>query len=290
MKWMKPTFLFAVASLLVLSSSAAAQSNNDLRRENERLRAEVRALTQELEAARQRIAELEGELADRDRPGTRPVQDPLDDAPTTRTGEPDRGPAHNPAALLRQLQEEYTEAMNEQPPGRVGSRERESYYRALNRWYLDVNRRRHAVVWAVRIVDVAPSNRGSVNARVQVVQHDDPAIGYGDPFDLAISRSTAHRLMQMRDRAEEDRPEAYILRGQLSPQLRFNEDRYEPGPFNRPRFVGLFTEFEFTVDVRLLLPLEEADRILREQLKQSYESEVSDEAEPGDDSRDIEEP
>lgn len=290
MKWMKPIFLIAFAAFLALTSAATAQSNNDLRRENERLRAEVRELTQELETAKQRIAELERELADRERPGTPPARDARDDAPTTRTGEPEQGPAHNPAALLRQLQKEHAEAMDDRPPGRVGSRDRESYYRALNRWYFDVNRRRHAVVWAVRIVDVDPTNRGSVNARVQVVQYDEPAIVYGDAFDLAISRSTAHRLMQMRDRAEEDRPEVYVLRGQLSPQLRFNEDRYEPGPFNRPRFVGLFTEFDFTVDVRLLLPLDEADRILREQLKQSYESDASNETDTDDESRDIEDP
>lgn len=264
--------------ILIVAVPAAGQSNNDLRRENERLRTEVRELQSELNAARARIAELERDLeraaaapSRAPRPG---LGDEVDDAVTM--GDPADGPEHHPGLLLLRLQEEYAEAMGDHAPGAHDSRERDRYHRALSRWYFEVNRRRHHVIWPVRVLQHQPATRAGKTFRLQVVQHDDPEVVYGDPFEVVMSRSTAHRFMRMQERDPDDRPRIYVLRANLSPTLLFNEDRYEPGPFDNPRFVGLFTEFDFALDIRAFLPREEAERLLREKSKRR---------ESGDDTR-----
>src|SRR5690606_14942946 len=55
--------LSAVLCVLWIAQPAAAQSDNDLRRENQRLQSELQDTTRELEAARSRIEELQREVA-----------------------------------------------------------------------------------------------------------------------------------------------------------------------------------------------------------------------------------
>ncbi|MDA0802623.1 MAG: hypothetical protein O2819_02570 [Planctomycetota bacterium] len=83
--------LLAAMLLLVTGTGAHAQSDAELRRENEQLRERLLALEQELEALKARIAALEG-APTRD-PGAAP--DPVPEAPGTPAGQ-DPGPSTPP--------------------------------------------------------------------------------------------------------------------------------------------------------------------------------------------------
>ena len=244
-----------VLALLAAAGAASAQSDADLRRENQRLRTQVNDQKRELDAARNRIAQLEIEV--------QKLRQLLNAAPRT-TGDPpteekvtidETVPHASPRALLKALQDGYLEAMLDIDPGDpatpTGSRQREAYLRELHRWARRMSRQMKAPIeWHIRI-----AGRGTYPLDVPglVVEAVDPKthVVLGDPFPITLPRATVRRLRDLETRGQLG---VLVLRGVLIPQVMVNPDRHDQGLFDNPRFVGPFAEFEFLVEASSVTP------------------------------------
>ena len=243
-----------VLALLAVAGAASAQSDADLRRENQKLRTQVNDLNRELEAARNRIEQLELEVEK--------LRQLLNAAPQPSGGPPaeekvtidETIPHASPRALVKALQDGYLEAMLDVDPGDpstpAGSRQRAAYLRDLHRWARRMSREMKAPIeWHIRV-----AGRGT---RLEVpglmVEAVDPKthVVLGDPFPVTLPRAT---VRQLRQREERGQLGVLILKGVLLPQVMVNPDRNEQGLFDKPRFVGPFAEFEFFIEASSVTP------------------------------------
>lgn len=254
----RPIRLLAVLlPLLLVATPARAQSDRELRTENQRLQGRVRDLEQELAAARERIAELEAQVeslreALRNRGGGRPAE--LPPLPAEEISIDESVPTASPRALRQALEASFEEAMKELEPGAPGSAERRAYVRALRSWMAGVSRTmKGPIEWHVRLIEGAASTH-TYAVQLQAV---DPGTGVelGDPFWTQLSRLQARRLEQYFALTGER--EALVLRGTLVPEPVLNPDRAEAGMFDTPPLIGPFVEFGYRVDTRTLLPVSE---------------------------------
>lgn len=238
---------------------AGAQSDADLRRENQRLTAENENLTRELEAARERIALLEREVGRLARAlheaGRGDVVD-VDETPEKPAGpgsiDPD-DPSASPRTLLAALKSSYGEAMGEMSYGRPGSREWNLYMRGLSQWRNRVNRELRAPIeWHVRVVDAQPTSAGYA-MRLAVIDPKNQE-QHGEAFTIVIPRAQARRYEFL---ASRDEVGIFVLRGTLTPEVRINESRATSGPFDNPTLIGPFAEFGFSIESRSFMPVEE---------------------------------
>ncbi|MHC4141298.1 MAG: hypothetical protein ACYSUF_05220 [Planctomycetota bacterium] len=244
-----------VLALLTVAGAASAQSDADLRRENQRLRTQVTDQKRELDAARNRIAQLELEVDK--------LRQLLNAAPPTTGEQPieekvtidETVPHASPRALLKALQGGYLEAMLDIDPGdpatAAGSRQRAAYLRDLHRWARRMNREMKAPIeWHIRV-----GGRGTYPLEVPglVVEAVDPKthVVLGDPFPVTLPQATVRRLRDLEDRGQLG---VLVVKGVLIPQVLVNPDRHEQGLFNKPRFVGPFAEFEFRVEASSVTP------------------------------------
>jgi len=250
-----------VASLLIgsMGAPAAAQSQNDLRRENQSLRTQVADLQRDLEAAREEIAGLKAEIERlkqllEEGPPAAPVAPAGDEpAPEERVTIDESVPDASPRALLATViaghqQEMAGVAMGSGPdePARIG------YMRRLNRWVAKTNRQfKVPIEWHVRIVDPAVRYGRGYLLRLKAVDPETD-VPLGDPFDTVLSASLASRLRDHEQRHGLD--DVLLLKGIVEPGVAINEQRIEKGPFDNPRFVGPFVEFDFTVQAQTILP------------------------------------
>jgi hypothetical protein len=243
----------AVLALAASAGIASAQSESDLRRENERLRTQVADLTQELDAANQRIQSLQEEnsrLRDALQAGPVTSTSPLQPEPVTID---ESVPHASPRALLRALVQEYGETTGELEMGdSPGDPARVSALRQIRRWVARANREHKTPIeWHVRVVESAVRvGRGYV-LRLHAVDPVTHTV-LGDPFDAVLSRSLASRLLQREQRFGLE--DVMVLKGVLEPRIHVNEDRSEEGPFDNPRFVGPFVEFNLTVTANAMIP------------------------------------
>jgi len=259
----RPAAQIAVASLLLawIPSSALAQSQNELRLENQRLQTQVADLQVELETAREEIAALKEEierleqlLAERGRTAPAVPQPAPEEEVTIDESKPDASPRALLAAIIADYHETTAELeMGSGPddPARSG------YLRRLDRWVAGINRQyRLPVEWHVRIVDPVERVGRTYRLRLRAV---DPktAVQLGDPFDAILSSSLVSRLRDHEQRSGLD--DVMILKGVLLPDVGVNEARTEPGAFDNPRFVGPFVEFGFAVQAQTILPVPEED-------------------------------
>ena len=244
-----------VLALLAAAGAASAQSDADLRRENQRLRTQVNDQKLELDAARNRIAQLELEVGK--------LRQLLNAAPPITGEQPteekvtidETVPHASPRALLKALQDGYLEAMLDIHPGDpatpAGSRQRAVYLRELHRWARRMNREMKAPIeWHIRI-----AGRGTYPLEVPglVVEAVDPKthVVLGDPFPVTLPRATVRRLRDLETRGQLG---VLVVRGVLIPRVMVNPDRHEQGLFDKPRFVGPFAEFEFLVEASSVTP------------------------------------
>ncbi len=255
-----PRLLACLAVMAVLApvSSAMAQSDRDLRDENQRLTTEVKQLTRELEAAKRRIQDLQ-----------RQVESLRTAMATLRRSSPPRSPTPlkeealtidesvpnaSPRALLRALKASYDKSFADQDQGEPGTRERTIYLKAVDRWAASANRDfRTKVAWHVRVLN-AQTMRGGLEVQVQAV---DPKTKteLGDPFVIALQRNVARRFAQLQQR---DLADVLVLKGTLHPQVVFNPRLKEAQPFDT-RFIGPYAELRLTVDASSLLPPTDED-------------------------------
>jgi hypothetical protein len=241
----------AVLALLTTAGAASAQSDADLRRENQRLRTQVTDLQRELDAARNRIEQLEREVEK--------LRQLLAAAPPSSGGPPEKEeisidesvPHASPRALVRALQDGYLDAMLDSDPGAPETRERTAYLRDLHRWARRMNRQmKSPIQWHVRITEraIAPGDTPSLEV-VAVDPKTDVVLG--EPFPVKLAQATVRQLSQLEQRGQLG---VLILRGVLMPEVMVNPLRDEQGLFNKPLFVGPFAEFNFLVEASSLKP------------------------------------
>ena len=223
--------------------AAAQQSPNDLRRENQSLRTQVRDLERELQAAKDRIAELNRLLqATRSRgPATAPA--------VGKVTIDESVPHASPRALFRAIVDSYRQELHDRDLASDDHLQRRAIYlRAINRWANRVNREMRAPIeWHVRLVEDEPVRSPYVRRMVAI----DPKthVELGNSFGVLLPRGLARRIDEQVQRGD-----VLVLKGALSPRVRLNQERADRGVFDKPRFIGPFAEFGFTVDVTSLLP------------------------------------
>ncbi len=256
------SIILAVFAILMLSGTAIAQSQNEIRRENQRLRTQAADLERELEAARSeievlktRIAELEDRLAERGSPASNATK-PLEPEEVTID---ESEPHASPRALLKAIQDDYQEATKDLETGDGrNSVARGLYLKKLERWSVKINRQfKKPIEWHVRLVDGDEQLTSGAREIVMHLEAVDPVtdVTLGDGLDAALSGCSAMHLERRLDR--EGRNGVLILKGVLHPLVRINRDRERIdsfGPFDNPRFIGPFAEFEFEVQVQTVLP------------------------------------
>lgn len=256
----RPTLLacLAATALLAATGTAAAQSDRDLRDENQRLKTEARQLTRELDAAKARIEELERQveslrtsLAAARRSGrTEPA--PLEQDPVSID---ESIPTASPRALLSALQKSYEQTLGSLERGAEGDADRAAYMRAVDRWAAAANREYRAkIVWHVQVLSANPTRRG-LDVKVQAV---DPKTNtkLGDPVVVALQRAAARHYELLQQRSGSD---VLVLTGTLRPQIVQNRHRAVVGAFDNPRFIGPYAELQVTVDGTTLLPPTDED-------------------------------
>jgi hypothetical protein len=245
------TLCMTVIMSCALTSHAVAQSDAELRRENQQLRSQ-------LDMAEARVAELEREVArlqqtievlrsrtDRDRPAADDEDVTIDESE----------PNASPRALMRALSKDYQEQLKDMPVGQADDRERQLYLRQLSRWQSAAIRKYRAQIqWHVRVLDATQTRSGYDLQLVAVDPKTD--VRLGDPFAVSIPRGIARRYEQVTSRGDAG---VLIVRGVLTPDITINPERQTSGPFDNPKLIGPFAEFRFSIDVRSLLPVGEEE-------------------------------
>jgi hypothetical protein len=253
----KAVLLLAVLLIGTPASTAAAQSQADMRRENERLRARLDELTREIEALQKQLADA---AADNQRlrqlVNTRPAGS---DARVIDPPEPERVtvdesvPTASPRAMLAAIVRSYEEITADHEIGEDwNDPQRTAYMRVLERWVPRTNRElREPIEWHVRIVGNPVRVGRGFTLRLEAVDPETLVV-LGDPFDAYLPRTRLSKLQQLdRQRRLDD---VLVLKGTMVPRVHINDTRMEAGPFDNPRFVGPFVEFGFGVNAGTLLP------------------------------------
>lgn len=245
--------LALVAGLFGPVGPLAAQSDADLRGENQALTTQVNDLKLELAAARARIAELERMVSDLEARlaaggsipvGTGAVAPP---APPEVTID-ESFPTASPRTLLAALRADYVEALGE-VGGWSTAKQRTLYFKALEKWIAQTNRRYRAPIeWQIRLDRVVSIGDREALLRGTAI---DPGNGVelGGPFEFVMSSALLRRL-EMNNKLAEG--EEFILRGTLTPKLVLNDRRETVGAFDSPPFIGPFSEFGFGVQATSL--------------------------------------
>ena len=244
-------FLALCLGLLVCgvgSPRAFSQATDEeLVRENERLQARVTDLETALAAALARIADLEKSLAVAASGGRVP--------PPAATPNAIAPSANSPAGLAAEIRAAFAVAVakNPDPVPTASSNddERVRYVRWLNKWIASSNRAfRDRVDWPVRITDRRP--RSNIDQFVTFqpwdVKRNEPV---GSTFEIAVPNRAVERAD--RPRADDEDP-TLLLGGVFIPAIRFNADRFSPGPFDNPPFVGAMVELTWRFDFQGLSP------------------------------------
>jgi hypothetical protein len=243
----------------VVSSGSSAQSDSDLRKQNQQLSSRVQELEQELIAAvernrvlEERISQLQAQLAAavRGGPGAVSAQPPLEPEEVTVD---ETIPNASPRALHNALIASYEQTFAEFDKGRPGDGKRRAFMKSLEGWKSRVDREfRSPIVWYVEVV----GSRAERGDRIVTLTPVDPKtrVRLGRQFDISLSKLMADRLAAAESRGEAD---LLVLRGILIPNVHINEARETRGAFNNPPFIGPFAELYFSVEPRSLLPVRE---------------------------------
>ncbi len=264
-------FAAIVLAAVLGGRPASAQSQGDLRRENEQLRqlvdelqAEVRRLRAQLtdaEAAvstlQSRVSELESAAAGQARPpADRSLMPPGDgsdadaEADAVVTVDESR-PEASPRAVRTEARRRWADG-----PGRLdlgleaASPQRINYLRVLEGWAREQDRTwRLEVDW---IVEPLGDGASDPTGTTWTVQARDPVTDarIGAPF-LAHARSGIVRSLQ-REQAQAasrgDAAERLRLVGTVVVRFTVDPTRREPGPFDGGRLLAPFLNFEFGVE------------------------------------------
>ncbi len=158
-----PIIALVAVSVLVSTGEAAAQSDRDLREENQRLRTQVNDMQRELEAARRRIADLERELQALMRRLDRTPGSPASSSqqtPPERVTIDESVPNASPRALLKAIRDSYADATRDLEIGdfnsTAGTRHRAAYLRVVESWAKRIQREmKSSVVWHIKMLPMS---------------------------------------------------------------------------------------------------------------------------------------
>jgi hypothetical protein len=264
-------WLVGFCSLCLIGGSVDAQSDSDLRRQNEQLASQVQDLMaereaneREIETLKARIAQLEQQLATARRSGNR--QPPPQTQPEPEKVTIDESiPTASPRALLKAVQSSYTDATQDLDMGRPGDGKRRAFMKKLDSWKAASDRQfRGPINWHVRVVDARPQdvNNDRAPERIVTLVAVDPEtdVKLGEPFDVQLSRTLTERLATYEARDPNGDIGVLVLRGTITPSIRINEQRAERGSFDNPPFIGPYAEFLYSVDVKSLMPVADDDK------------------------------
>lgn len=258
--------LLGLVALHVPAAPAAAQSDSDIRRQNQQLTAQVRDLEQELQASRDqieklkaRIAQLERQLAQR---GGSAGDTPIADPEPEKVSIDESVPHASPRALYAAVLASHDQALGGIDLGRDGDGKRRAYLKRLEAWAASANRQfRGQIVWHVRLVDARTEDviGDRTPEHIATLIAVDPVtnVQLGDQFDVVLPKALAARLERL---AQRDALGVMVLRGTIIPAIRVNPDRTERGSFDNPPFIGPFAEYLWSIDVRSLKSVEEDTR------------------------------
>lgn len=241
-----------------LTTAVIAQDATDLKQENEQLKNQVRKLSEELTSAQDRIVALERQieqlkLALDQSSGKGPAATSPTD-PTSQ-GVDQAKPEDNPQALFRAMKKDYAEATRDFEIGERGDKNRAVYLRVVERWIALANRHyKSKIEWHVTIFERPQSSRPSV-LKLQAVK---PSTGetIDQPFSIALNRQLTRRLRQFEQKGELD---TFILKGVLTPKLKLTTQSETSDAFHRPRLVGPFVEFGYSIEVKTIIPIAKED-------------------------------
>ncbi len=252
-----PILALVAVSVLVSTGEAAAQSDRDLREQNQRLQTQVNDMQRELDAARRRIADLERELQALMRrlgrtPGTPASTSP---SPPERVTIDESVPNASPRALLQAIRDSYADATRDIEIGNfdstTGTRQRAAYLRVVESWAKRIQREmKSSVVWHIKMLPMSEQGGGEPGLRVRAI---DPVtkVELGAPFTIRLSNTVRRKLATLDQRGPID---VLVLKGVLMPQVTVNQDRMEVGAFDNPPLIGPFAEFRFVVTASSLTP------------------------------------
>jgi len=242
----------AVLALSALAIPAYAQTETQLQNDNERLRQQNDDLARQLEAANARIAALEAQVQQLQealrKAGQTPPSGPQADVVSVDETKPDA----SPRGLFNALHADYLESFTDVPMGERGSRERTAYLRNVDRWVGSANRKyKVRVQWHVKLHE-RPSDRIPDSLKLVAV---DPvsSVPLGEPFLVRLNRGLIGRLESLRLNYDD----IFVLRGVVTPHLTVNDRAEVSGAFDRPKVVGPFAEFNYTVDPQAFLTVKE---------------------------------
>lgn len=239
----------------------------ELAAENEQLARRVLELEDELEVAQvknrqlqDRIAQLEQQLEAMKRTATRPAgrattrPAQLPEPPEVVTVD-ESIPTASPRALFKALMASYEEATLGLDMGEVDEPERRAYLKELESWRSNVERRfRGPIVWHVRAEDSRPAEERGERIVTMVAVDPKTDVKLGNTFDVHLSRTLTDRLARLEEQGELG---VLVMKAYLEPDVRINPERETKGTFDNPPFIGPFTEFDFRLQVKSLLPPED---------------------------------
>lgn len=246
------TLLIVFLGSMASAPTALAQNReSDLARENEQLRARISDLEATLEAAMNRIQELETRIKTmKSNGGSAGSSNTAAAAPPA--------PAASPGGVIAEIQSSHAEAVASGaiPPSPDARDEAASarHQRAVQKWVATANRNfRRKVKWPVVMSDVQRLNVTSARMVVTIwdVSEDQPT---GKSFPITIPVRVLDRLQRLEAR-KTDATRTLELEGVFLPGIRFNPQRQEVGPFDNPRFIAPGIEMTWGFEFKSIGPL-----------------------------------
>jgi hypothetical protein len=257
--------LFA-AILMLGGTPATAQGENDLQRQVDALKEQVRRKDIDLQVLAAKVTELEAKLADCERrsaprpdgaPAPAVPTEPMPEEPAAPPVAPDPSvpapaePLPPPADPLPPVAPDQTAAtgdfaspdamldaarlrLREDFGARLGSsdpKERAGYQRDLKGWTATLGRTmRREVVWPVRLIDATSARSGRIIVQAMVLDAEGRERG-ACTIELMGAAAKAWRSTPVAGRCVN-------LRGLAALELTIDLDQQEPRPFRNDRFIG----------------------------------------------------
>lgn len=247
------TLLILFLGSMTGGPSALAQNReSDLARENEQFRAQISDLEATLEAAMKRIQELEAEIKTMKSSGV------SSSSPSTVPTAAPPSPAASPGGVIADIQASHAEAVASgaipPPPETRDEAATTRHQRSVQKWVATANRNfRRKVKWPVIMSDVQRLNVTSARMMVTIwdVSEDRTT---GKPFPITIPVRVLDRLQRLEAR-KTAAARTLELEGVFLPDIRFNPQRQEVGPFDNPRFIAPEVEMNWGFEFKSIGPL-----------------------------------
>ncbi len=243
----------------------------DLQEQIRQLQAEVRTLTTQLRDAQRRITVLElqsGNSKDDAQPANAAPADP--DAYTL----PEGNPLASPEAALQASRRMFDEALG--ALAIESDRDRVAFFRQAKGWISRTNRElTNRITWTCDIRSVEVLESGAAYVSLRVVDPNDSAAAWSVVHVIEVPRRLATAIRRVRDSnmsndtgldnaandpsvtsTTSDKPTLFRLNGIFHTMLTLDKDRPEEGLFTDPPLVGPFVNFEYTIDVKSMVPVD----------------------------------